>query len=158
MKKLNLTILLLFITTISVAQKSALIITNLETGIERQYTFGKHTKLITDKGLKFKGNLKLLNEPQSVVVLRKDTIALTAISVFKIRSDAVSLTGTLLTFTGGLVTLIGVVSLFSNSENAAYINPAAILGVGIGLTGAGIATLAIHKKYDRKKYNWRINN
>ena len=159
MKKLILiTIALLVLCIDATGQGSALILVKTKNGVERSYYDGKIVKAVLLNGAAFKGTLTVLND--SCIKLGPDTIRLSQVERFRIKSTANFISGGLIIGAGMLGTAIGINMI---AESAAAGGYAAFFGglfglslasVGVMAAGTGLVVILAGKKYTRYKWQY----
>ncbi len=161
MKKLAFITIALLVLSIDVSgQGSALILVKTKNGVERTYYEGKKVKAVLMNGEAFKGTLTIVND--SCITLGADTIRLSQVERFRIKSTANFISGGLIIGAGILGTAIGIKII---TESAAAGGYAAFFGVlfslplatvGIMAAGAGLAIILAGKKYTRLQWQYSI--
>jgi len=151
---------LLFLHLHVAGQGSALILVKASNGSERTYYEGKIVKAVLVNGEVFKGVIAVVND--SCIALGQDTIRLSQVERFRIKSTANSISGGMIIGAGVLGTFIGINMI---TESAAAGGYAAFFGVLFGLplatvgvmaAGAGLAVILAGKKYSRYKWQYSV--
>ena len=142
-------------------QGSALILVKTKNGFERTFKEGKMVKAVLMNSKVFKGIMAVVND--SCITLGTDTIRLSQVERFRIKSSANFISGTLIIGAGMLGTAIGVNMIAGGVAAGEY---AAFLGILLGLhlatvgvmaAGAGLAVILAGKKYTRYKWQFKVN-
>ena len=142
-------------------QGSALILVKTKNGFERAYKEGKMVKAVLMNGEVFKGIMAVVND--SCITLGTDTIRLSQVERFRIKSSSNFISGTLIIGAGVLGTVIGVNLIAGGAAAGEY---AAFFGmlfglpmatVGVMTAGAGLAVILAGKKYTRHKWQFSVN-
>lgn len=149
MKKLLLFICTLFVFNVSMAQKQAIKVTNINTGKEKIVKENSRIKLQTFDGRKIKGRFQVENN--NTIIVDNYKIDLNAISELKRNPLLTSiLTSSFLIYVGAITAgLAAIAGVFADSSAFWLIIPSA------GLVYAGIQSPNINKNHKTEK-GWKF--